>query len=229
MTRRVWNLYRLTSLLFWRGLPGGMVLVFLVTSIGLSERNANGTASESFFLEDFRQSDGNGFPQGWEAQRSKVSASESYQIRQEGDVTYLEAKAANQRVYTKQIAWNPKTHPILSWRWRVRSVPKDAEFIAAVYPSLDVDFLFIPVNTKYVWSHKKSVGTVTEGGMFGSTEIVIRSGADLIGEWVEEKINVYEDFKEIHQHEPAEKAWGISLLGGQGVEIDFGAFEVRAQ
>ncbi|UCE63644.1 MAG: DUF3047 domain-containing protein, partial [Nitrospirota bacterium] len=175
----------------------------------------------------FRQPDADGFPEGWEAQRSKVSAKETYRIRKENEVAFLEANDASQRVYTKQISWNPKTHPVLTWRWRVRSVPEDAEFIAAVYPSLDVDLMVIPVATKYIWSLKKKVGSVKEGGIFSSTEMVIRSGAEPVGEWIEEKINVYEDFKQIHQHEPAEKAWGISLLGGPGVEIDFGALEVH--
>ncbi len=47
-----------------------------------------------------------------------------------------------------------------------------------------------------------------------------------VGEWVEERVNVYEDFKRIHKHEPAEKAWGISLFAGPGVEIDFGTVTV---
>lgn len=206
---------------------GALMVILIIPSFGLSKENSTGGASNSIILEDFRQADENGFPQGWNAQRSKATAKDTYQIQQEEHFAYLEAEDARQRVYTKQISWNPKTHPILTWRWRVRSVPKDGEFIAAVYPSLDVDFMFIPVNTKYVWSLKKDVGTVIEGGIFGSTEMVIRSGAEPIGEWVEEKINVYEDFKHIHQHEPAQRAWGISLLGGPGVEVDFGSLEVH--
>ena len=208
---------------------GGLMVMLMMPPIGLSEGLSTGQASDSLILEDFRSPDENGFPQGWDAQRSKVSAKETYRIRQEDQLAYLEAKGANQRVYTKQISWNPKTHPVLTWRWRLRSVPEGSEFIAAVYPSLDVDLMFIPVNTKYVWSLTKKVGTVIEGGMFGSTEMVIRSGAEPIGEWVEETINVYEDFKQIHQHEPASKAWGISLLGGPGVEVDFGSLEVHSK
>jgi len=208
---------------------GGLMFKLMVPSVGLTEGNSRSPASDSLILEDFRQPDENGFPQGWDAQRSKVSAKETYRIREEDQLAYLEAKGANQRVYTKQISWNPQTHPVLTWRWRLRSVPEDSEFIAAVYPSLDVDFMFIPVNTKYVWSLKKKVGTVIEGGIFSSTEMVIRSGAEPIGEWVEETINVYEDFKQIHQHEPAPKAWGISLLGGPGVEVDFGSLEVHSR
>ena len=56
---------------------------------------------------------------------------------------------------------------------------------------------------------------------------MIRTGAEPLGEWVEERINVYESFLEIHNHEPAEKAWGISLLGGPGVEVDFGSIQVH--
>jgi hypothetical protein len=115
------------------------------------------------------------------------------------------------------------------WRWRILAVPEGEEFIAAIYPSLDTDLMFIPVNTKYVWSGKLPVGSIKEGGMFSSTEIVIRSGAEPLGEWVEERVNVYEDFLKIHNHEPAPLAWGISLLGGAAVEIDFGSIRVEVQ
>jgi len=59
-----------------------------------------------------------------------------------------------------------------------------------------------------------------------AAEVIIRSGKQPVGEWIEEEVNAYEDFKQIHQHEPATQAWGISLLGGPGVEIDFGTLEV---
>ena len=219
--------YRCGQLRCWKKVIGGVFLIFLTPSFVWSTENGATPATDSIVLEDFRDPDENGFPKGWDAQRSKTTAKETYQIRQEGELVFFEAKNANQRVYTKQISWDPQSHPILTWRWRVRSVPKDGEFIAAVYPSLDVDFMFIPVNTKYVWSLNKKVGTVIEGGMFGSTEMVIRSGPEPIGEWVEEKINVYEDFLRVHNHEPAEKAWGISILGGPGVEVDFGSLEVH--
>ena len=213
----------------WRLVIGGVLLGLLTPSVALSQESGTHPATDSMVLEDVRDPDENGFPKGWDAQRSKTTAKETYQIRQEDTQAFFEANNANQRVYTKRISWDPQSHPILTWRWRVRSVPKEGEFIAAVYPSLDVDFMFIPVNTKYVWSLNKKVGTVIEGGMFGSTEMVIRSGPEPIGEWVEEKVNVYEDFIRVHNHKPAEKAWGISILGGPGVEVDFGSIEVHKQ
>jgi hypothetical protein len=195
---------------------------------------------DTILIEDFRSPDERGFPQGWGAQRSTVTAHETYMIQEEDGVSFLRAKKedgvsflrakkASQRVYTKQMTWDPKTHPVLVWRWRLQAIPEGEEFIAAIYPSLDTDLMFIPVNTKYVWSATLPVGSIKEGGMFSSTEIVIRSGAEPLGEWVEERVNVYEDFLKIHNHEPAPLAWGISLLGGSAVEIDFGSLRVETE
>ena len=132
-------------------------------------------------------------------------------------------------MYTKHIDWDPRTHPVLKWRWRLHVVPEQTEFVAALFANLDTDLLVIPVSTKYIWSGTKPVGSVIDGGFFGAAEVVVRSGAQPLGEWVEEEVNAYEDFKEIHNHEPAPRAWGISLQSGPGVEIDFGAIEVHAE
>lgn len=182
--------------------------------------------SSGVVLEDFQNPDADGFPQGWEGSRSKVTAQEAYSIHKEGDAAFLKGKGANQRVYTKQITWDPKTHPILRWRWRVISAPDNADFIASVFANLDLDYMFIPVSTKYVWSGTRAQGDVKDGGMFGAAEVVVRSGNEQFGEWIEEEVNAYKDFVDIHKHEPAAKAWGISLQSGPGVEVDFGSIEI---
>src|SRR5439155_1644089 len=47
--------------------------------------------------------------------------------------------------------------------------------------------------------------------------------------WIEERVNAYADFLKVHNHEPAPKAWGISLVAGPGVEVDFGSIAVAKQ
>ena len=205
----------------------GLLFVWVYPSIGRPGSGSNQPSGDSKVLIDFQKPDKDGFPQGWQAQRSISTAQKTYQVQREESLAFLHAKDASQRVYTKEIDWDPKAYPVLTWRWRVKAIPKNAEFVAAIYPSLDVDLMFIPVNTKYVWSVQKPVGAITEGGMFGATEMVIRNGRQPVGEWMEERVNVYQDFKQIHHHEPATKAWGISLLAGPGVEVDFGSFEVH--
>jgi len=176
-------------------------------------------------LEDFQGKEADGFPSAWdhENQRSHSKGREAYKVHTENGVNFLSAKDAGQRIKKKKIDWDPKANPVLTWRWRLQKAPAGTDQIAAIYASLDTDLMFIPVFTKYVWSGTKPDGTLTEGGMFSGAEIVVQSGTKEVGQWFEERVNVYEDFKRIHQHEPAPKAWGISIIAAPGVEIDFGS------
>ena len=208
----------------------GRMLVAWLTLFAFCVPVTGGTAfSQAVTLENFERPDEDQFPKGWDGSRSTITAKEAYAIHQEGDTAFLKGHGANQRVYTKNIDWDPRTHPILTWRWRLHVVPEKAEFLAAVFANLDTDLMFIPVSTKYIWSGTKPEGSVTDGGLFGAAEVVVRSGVQPVGEWVEEEVNAYKDFKEIHNHEPAPRAWGLSLQSGPGVEIDFGSIEVRAE
>jgi hypothetical protein len=188
---------------------------------------ATTAGDDRLVLEEFKTAEGDGFPVNWENEsaRSGSRARQAYRVKAENNESFLAVKEADQRIKKKKIDWDPKAHPVLTWRWRLQkaALSQDPNVpIAVIYVSLDTDLLFIPVFTKYVWSPTKPEGTISEGGMFSGTEVVVQSGSKPFREWIEERVNVYEDFKRIHKHEPAEKAWGISLLAGPGVEIDFG-------
>jgi hypothetical protein len=201
------------------------VLLGWLVVVSLAATPMGGLAEgQGLVLEDFKTKDADGFPSLWEheSQRSKSKGREAYKVQSENGDSFLSAKDAGQRIKKKKIDWDPRAYPILTWRWRLIKAPAGNDPLAAVYASLDTDLLFIPVFTKYVWSPSKPEGTLTEGGMFSGSEIVVRSGTAAVGQWFEERVNVYEDFKKIHGHEPAAKAWGISLMAGPGVEIDFG-------
>lgn len=182
-------------------------------------------APSQIMLEDFQAKEADGFPAQWEheSQRSRSKGRAAYKVQAaDAGFNYLAVRDAGQRIKKKNIDWDPKAYPILVWKWRLHKAPNGVEPIVAVYASLDTDLLFIPVFTKYVWSTSKAEGTLTEGGMFSGSEIVVQSGMSAVGQWVEERVNVYEDFKRIHHHEPADKAWGISIFAGPGVDVDIG-------
>ncbi|MGH7259235.1 MAG: DUF3047 domain-containing protein [Nitrospiraceae bacterium] len=200
----------------------GALVVFCAFSAPASIHSAG-----LLVLDDYSAKDTDGFPTTWKAQRQEAKARKQYTVQSEKGMTFLAAKSADQRVY-KRIAWDPKAMPIVTWRWRVRTALAGADPIAVVFISLDTDLMVIPVATKYVWSQTKEVGTMTEGGLFDASEIVLQKGPKGFGEWVEQRVNAYEDFKRIHRHEPAAQAWGVSLLGGPGVEVDFGPIFVTA-
>lgn len=204
-------------------LCGLAAMSWLAGSIAVMEGSAR-AQGQTLVLEDFQAKEADGFPSNWdhENQRSQSKGREAYKVQTEGGANFLSAKDAGQRIKKKKIDWDPKAYPVLTWRWRLNKAATGTEPVAAIYASLDTDLLFIPVFTKYIWSSTKPEGTLTEGGMFSGSEIVVQYGTKDVGQWFEEKVNVYEDFKRIHQHEPAAKAWGISIIAGPGVEIDFG-------
>lgn len=204
--------------------------VVLVVYGSMVMQGAVTAQSQSLVLEDFQTKDAEGFPLNWEHenQRSQSKGRDAYKVQTEDGVSFLAVKDAGQRIKKKKIDWDPKAFPVLTWRWRLQKATTDTEPIAAMYASLDTDLMFIPVFTKYVWSATKPDGTFTEGGIFSGSEIVVQSGTKAVGEWFEERVNVYEDFKRIHKHEPAAKAWGISIIAASGVEIDFGSIVASA-
>ena len=210
------------TILVGMNLMAGALVVTLLTGASLLAGSSGLVA-----LEDFRAKDGDGFPKGWKAQRSESTARQAYTIQTEQETAFLSARRADQRVY-KKVAWDPKATPIVTWRWRLKKAPAETDLVAALFVSLDTDLMVIPVATKYLWSGVKAKGSTTEGGLFSASEIVLRAGLQPIGQWVEERVNAYEDFKRIHQHEPAELAWGISIQGGPGVEVDFGPINVSS-
>ena len=201
----------------------GVVVVAGLLALLMVAAGPLAAEQQRLVLEDFQAKEADGFPSSWdhESQRSHSKGREAYKVQSETGSNFLSAKDAGPRIKKKKIDWDPKAYPVLTWRWRLNKAADGTEPLAAIYASLDTDLMFIPVFTKYIWSATKPEGTLTEGGMFSGSEIVVQSGTQ-VGQWVEESVNVYEDFKRIHQHEPAAKAWGISIIAGPGVEIDFG-------
>lgn len=181
-------------------------------------------------LEDFSKGEPDGFPAGWEASRSEVLTRQAYVIHRESAETFLRSKGvgSSARIF-KRVNWDPKSYPIVTWRWRLRSSASGTDPLAAVFISLDQDFFGIPVNTKYIWSPNLAKGAVVPGGFFRPAQVVLRTGAEKQGEWLDERVNAYEDFKRIHNHEPAAQAWGISLVTSAGVEVDFARIALTRQ
>jgi hypothetical protein len=210
----------------------GTLTAAIACALTISGSTATGQASSSAeqILEDFTKGEADGFPAGWEASRSEALTRQAYVVAREGADSFLRVKGvgSSARIF-KRVTWDPKSYPIVTWRWRLRGSTSGIDPLAAVFISLDQDFLGIPVNTKYIWSPNLAKGAIIPGGLFRPAQVVLRTGAEKQGEWLDERVNAYEDFKRIHNHEPAAQAWGISLVASEGVEIDFARIAVARQ
>jgi hypothetical protein len=110
--------------------------------------------------------------------------------------------------------------PILEWSWKVTTLPAGGnacnkstdDQAAQVY----VAWLRPPESVRsriigYVWDSTAPAGTVCKSQKVPTvTYVVLRSGADEVGNWVTERRNVAEDFRRIYGEAP-DKPTAVSL------------------
>jgi len=121
----------------------------------------------------------------------------------------------------KKFKFDIRKFPILHWRWKVTVLPKDGDVrrketddqAAQIY----VPFPRFPawMNTRlvgYIWENKTPKDLkVTSQKSSNTRYIVLESGPEKLGQWVEEERNVYEDYKALFGDEPP-LAGGITLM-----------------
>jgi hypothetical protein len=166
-------------------------------------------------IDDFSKSAAGEFPQGWKAR--KDDAKSVYKVADDGGKRYLRADAKDLGVQAgKQFDWDLKEYPVLAWSWRPQEFPKGADertkkndsalAVYAVFPHTPVSVKSV----KYIWSEKVPKGShIPQSG--GNTQgVVLRTGGG--DEWVEERVNVLQDFKKYFKTDEVPKPEGIGVL-----------------
>ena len=178
----------------------------------------------SIVIDDFDDSNPGGFPAAWKAWRGDDNlARNTYMIQEEKGNRYLHAADDGSSIIIRKRLneWDANEYPVLSWRWRARVLPEEGnESIAsrndssvAVYVVLDQNFIGVPKTLKYVWSTTLPVGTYYRRDGFGRPHVmVLESGKEKLGQWVEESVDVYADYVRIFEDKPPRKAVGIGIL-----------------
>ncbi|HEX9758769.1 MAG TPA: DUF3047 domain-containing protein [Nitrospiria bacterium] len=163
------------------------------------------------------------FPAGWKVSSDESKAKEIYTVIQNNQDTYLQGHGKEKAIRVfKKLSWDSSTFPIVEWKWRVKKWPEDPEAQVYVYISLDKDIFGIPTNIKYVWSQKRAVGSMKQGGFFRPTEVVLQNGPPDPEIWVTQRINAVEDFQKIIGRKPKGEAYGVGFLVDPGVEAEIG-------
>jgi len=171
-------------------------------------------------------------PEGWTPLTfKKIERHTTYEVVKDGPVSVVKAVSeASASGLTKAVAIDPHEYPIVRWRWKVENLlqkgnvnRKDGDdyparlYITFAYEPAKVSFgrklkykagraLFgdIPIGAlNYIWDGKSPVGTIVDNAFTDFAKmIVVQSGAQRIGSWVEEERNVYEDYRLAFGEEP---------------------------
>ena len=167
-------------------------------------------------VDDFAKGAVGEFPAGWKVR--KDSAKEVYKIAEDGGRRFLRADAKDLGIQAgKQFEWNLKDYPVLAWAWRPQEFPKGADERTSKNDSAVAVYVVFPNNAwsvksvKYIWSEKVPKGTHIPQTRGNTQGVVLRTGGNG-SEWVEERVNVLEDYKRYFKTGDAPKPEGIAVL-----------------
>jgi DUF3047 family protein len=190
-----------------------------IALLALAALAAPAAAQDCLTIENFAKGKVGEFPPDWKVRED--AGREVYSIQEMDGVRFLRALAKNLGIQAaKQYEWDLKAYPMLAWSWRPAQFPKGSDeresgtndSAVAVYALVPYSRIRGPKAVKYIWSEKVPVGTRLKSN-FGLTQVrVLRSGVPAKPEWVEERVNVLEDYKQYFGETDMPKPAGIAVL-----------------
>lgn len=190
-----------------------------LASLGLGAALALGLApAECRTLEDFAGSRVGEFPADWHVRAEGGRA--VYAVREEGGLRFLRAESRGLGIQAgRAVTWDLATYPVLAWAWRALEFPRGADerhgpndSVLAVYVLVPYSRIRGPKAVKYVWSERVPAGTRLESNWGLTQVLVLRSGTARRGEWVDERVNVREHYREFFGEAAVPRPAGLAVL-----------------
>ena len=219
-----------------KNMPKKLLAFFFVTHLLSTVLPAQSVMQESFLIDDFENSDKNGFPTKWYDRDVKFiwangsdfeKSNYYYRILEENGNKFLRydgiiAKHMTFPLREKQ-ELNIYETPILNWKWRVHDIPEGAnedskynnDTAASIYVAFDLGrvlFKKVPKSIRYTWSSSLSVGTELSKFHGNQKIIVIGTGKEGLGEWKSYQRNIVEDYKRLFGDDPPQTPLAILIL-----------------
>lgn len=169
-------------------------------------------------IDDFSTARIGAFPPDWKPR--KDAGREVYSVREQDGKRFLHAFSRGLGIQAaKEYAWDLAAYPILAWSWRPIEFPSGAdERKSGTNDSAVSVYAVFPHNAwsvkslKYIWSAVAPVDVHLTSSQ-GLTQVrVLRSGREGKGEWVEERVNVVQDYKKYFGDGELPKPAGIAVL-----------------
>jgi len=157
---------------------------------------------------------------GWK-EKSFVGNTKYSIIELEGNpVLHARADSAASGL-VKEIKYDPKEWPVLSWRWKAIQLPEKGDvrfketddYGARVYVVFPHFLRWKTKTISYIWAKNLPKGEHIPNAWLpqNAVMVAVQSGADSMGRWITEKRNVYQDFKMIFGEAPP-KAGAIAIM-----------------
>ncbi len=211
--------------------------VLLAALLWLAVPSQATAAGECLSIEDFAKGKIGEFPPDWKPRKEPGRG--VYSIQEQTGLRFLRAASRGLGVQAaRQSEWDLGAYPILAWAWRAIEFPagsdernsKTNDSALAVYAVFPHTYWSVKA-LKYIWSAVVPAGTRLYSSA-GLTQVrVLRSGTPGKGEWVEERVNVLEDYRKYFGDAEVPKPAGIAVLTdsddtGSSAQGDYANFRV---
>lgn len=153
-------------------------------------------------------------------------------VEDEGRVALRADARASASGLIRELRVDPKTHPILAWRWKVMnliaksdlSTRQGDDFPARLYVTFELDLDRLPAGARlklrmarllygpklplaalcYVWDTKAPVGTMAPNAYTDRVRmVVVESGPARLGRWVDYQRDVIADYRKAFGADPS--------------------------
>jgi hypothetical protein len=208
-------------------LASAMVLIVHVCGLALAQNTSTlevGTFSTVSL--------GSALPEGWKPLTFKnIPKHTLYEVVKDGERRVIKASSeASASGLTKEVKIDPREYPVVRWQWKVENLlatsdarRKDGDdYPARLYITFEYDpdkvsvgkklkykagqvlFGDIPIGAiNYVWERKAPVGSVIDNAYTDFVKmVVVESGPQKLGRWIDEERNIYQDYKKAFGEEP---------------------------
>lgn len=183
------------------------VLMSLLICLSISSFSTAG-AFQPIVIADFSSDvDQNGVPSGWQLKERTGKA--KLAVIKDGDIHALRMRSVNDSfAIQKRVNVSTLQYPILSWKWKVISLPEGGDFRKSNADDQAAQ-LFLAFDSRkiivYLWDTTAPQGLIADASappFMSIKAIVVRSGYTDTGKWLTETRNAYEDFKKLFGQEP---------------------------
>ena len=171
----------------------------------------------------------------------KIEGHTSYTLVKEEGVVVVKAEAnASASGLIREIKIDPKTFPMVEWRWKVGNILKKGDvskkegddYPARIYITFEYDPAKLGLLEKaqyeaarllygqypplaainYIWESKAPKGTIVPNPYTRRVKmIVVESGPEKLNQWVREERNLYQDYRQAFGEEPPMTS-GVAIM-----------------
>ena len=166
-------------------------------------------------LDDYQQ----GISKNWKEKSFKGLT--QYEVVQEDGQRCIKATSdASASALYYEIDFDPREYPFLAWRWKVSNIlakgdelkKEGDDYAARVYVVFPSVLFWKTKAINYIWANKLPQGqAVANPFSSNACMIAVQSGPSLVGQWLDEKRNLLEDYRKCFGEDPP-KAGAVAIM-----------------